>query len=101
MAVKDQVQGWSLTRNLIESAWKHRAQLLTVHSSFSGERHGGWEASESSSGLHLPMKEKVFIDVYDSAGSESRGGAEGSLRVGLLQEQSQDSIPTVLSGNVS
>lgn len=74
MAVKDQVQGWSLTHNLIESAWKHQTQLLTVHSPFPGERHGGQKASESCSGLYLSIRENVFTDVYDSTGRESEVG---------------------------
>lgn len=62
MAVKDQVQGWSLTHNLLNQHGKHQSKLLTVHSPSSGKRHGGQKALESCSRLHLSIKENIFID---------------------------------------
>lgn len=66
-----------------------QSKLLTVHSPFSGERHGGQKASESCSRLHLSIKENTFIDGKGPAGRKIHSEMRVNSEVGLAQKQSQ------------
>ena len=95
MAVKDQVWDWSLTHNLIESAWKMPIKVTHSSQSLSGERHGGQRASESCSKLQ-PASERKYLYrlcVVLLGVRASWGG--GKLRSG------SGPVPTVLSREAS